>query len=406
MSDSIPALVLPSGGMAARHRKGVKAEQFFVLHRHMVARETLMREQRVEFRSASDITLISHHNGNAIGEPLFHATNHCAESASGNNLVGTDELDCDVRLSTVRFNDVRYLTDCSDLNFLGVDWINKLSFPFLYSILEFVEQRYVLTSIKRFRSNNIAPVMRYSSLALVKLSIDTGTFVKQESTHIIERKARFNLHRYTEPLIVPFNELEYGELGASHRTGYGSRDTVIEMPYLDSWTTPYVNTLGGSPIESPVGRVRLSLRDGVFYSRSKISMEPDCDIFSAIFRTLKFLVAEGFGTNMRLFVFCPFCLRLPASTETVNFVEPLVPEVLILDVDSLRTLPKGHSHFLKNALRCQRTRCSILVIHFYGSLTNQIDYPGNTAFHSISDKMQEAYGILDINNSRVLVPRI
>ncbi|GAA48374.1 hypothetical protein CLF_101527 [Clonorchis sinensis] len=38
----------------------------------------------------------------------------------------------------------------------------------------------------------------------------------------------------------------YGQLRASHQTGYGSRRTVIATPYLGPWTSPYMNILGES----------------------------------------------------------------------------------------------------------------------------------------------------------------
>jgi hypothetical protein len=82
---------------------------------------------RLQLDTASDVTLISKSTWELLGKPVLSPTNHQAHSASGNTLKLTGELNCVVSFKDISTPAICYLTDFSNLNLLGLDWIDKLN---------------------------------------------------------------------------------------------------------------------------------------------------------------------------------------------------------------------------------------------------------------------------------------
>ena len=80
---------------------------------------------RFQFDTASDITLISRNTWTKIGKPDLLKTKHVAQSASGNDIRLTGELNCSVSFRDKQFTGTWYVTD-ADLNLIGLDWIEEL----------------------------------------------------------------------------------------------------------------------------------------------------------------------------------------------------------------------------------------------------------------------------------------
>lgn len=98
-----------------------------------------------QFDTASDITLISQTSWKLLGEPCLSATDHIARSASGDQIHLTGELTCNVTFQVTTFSGVCYLAEKSELNLIGLDWIEQLN---LFEIpLKFVFNTFSFTSV-------------------------------------------------------------------------------------------------------------------------------------------------------------------------------------------------------------------------------------------------------------------
>ena len=88
----------------------------------------LINKRPVKFQvyTASDITLISRSTWELLGKPTLIDTSHVACSASGNKIQLTAELICDVSCKEKKNSGVCYITDSSNLNLLGLDFIEEL----------------------------------------------------------------------------------------------------------------------------------------------------------------------------------------------------------------------------------------------------------------------------------------
>ena len=73
---------------------------------------------RFQFDTASDITLISRNTWTKIGKPDLPKTKQVAQSASGNDVRFTGELNCSVSFRDKQFTGTCYMTD-ADLNLIG-----------------------------------------------------------------------------------------------------------------------------------------------------------------------------------------------------------------------------------------------------------------------------------------------
>ena len=98
-----------------------------------------------QFDTASDITLISRNTWTKIGKPDLLKTKHVAQSASGNDIRLTSELNCSVSFRDKQFTGTCYVAD-ADLNLIGLDWIEELD---LYTIpLKSVFNTFSLKSVQ------------------------------------------------------------------------------------------------------------------------------------------------------------------------------------------------------------------------------------------------------------------
>ncbi|VDN11202.1 unnamed protein product [Dibothriocephalus latus] len=82
---------------------------------------------RLQFDTASDISLISRSTWQIIGRPPMITSDKKAMNVSGGFLRLTDELKCDVSFDGTQFKGTCYLTKLPKLDLIGLDWIEKLS---------------------------------------------------------------------------------------------------------------------------------------------------------------------------------------------------------------------------------------------------------------------------------------
>lgn len=75
--------------------------------------------------TAFNITLILHLMWEWLGKPTWTSTSHVPRSASGNTIQLIGELNCGVSFKNKQFSGVCYITDSSNLNLLGLDFIEK-----------------------------------------------------------------------------------------------------------------------------------------------------------------------------------------------------------------------------------------------------------------------------------------
>ena len=78
-----------------------------------------------QFDTASDITLISRNTWTKIGKPDLLKTKHVAQSASGNDILLTGELNCSVSFRDKQFTGTCYVID-ADLNLIGLERVEEL----------------------------------------------------------------------------------------------------------------------------------------------------------------------------------------------------------------------------------------------------------------------------------------
>ncbi|XP_055589911.1 uncharacterized protein K02A2.6-like [Uranotaenia lowii] len=78
---------------------------------------------RLQFDTASDITVISRRVWNKLGSPKLQSTDHQAKSASGKTLHISGKLQCHVTLGNITKFATCYVTSQPNLNLIGLDWM-------------------------------------------------------------------------------------------------------------------------------------------------------------------------------------------------------------------------------------------------------------------------------------------
>ena len=94
---------------------------------------------RLQFDSASDITLISSRIWKQIGSPQLIKSDKSARNASGGELKLIGELECDITFDGVHKKGTCYVTEHPNLNLFGIDWIEMFGL-FDVPINEFCHQ--------------------------------------------------------------------------------------------------------------------------------------------------------------------------------------------------------------------------------------------------------------------------
>ena len=82
------------------------------------------KSNRFRFDTTSDITLISQSSWKSLGKPCQSERDQIARSTSGDQIHLTGELTCNVTFQPTTFSWVCYLAKNSELNLIGLDWIN------------------------------------------------------------------------------------------------------------------------------------------------------------------------------------------------------------------------------------------------------------------------------------------
>ncbi|CAH8589626.1 unnamed protein product [Dicrocoelium dendriticum] len=81
----------------------------------------------LQLDTASDITIISRSTWRKLGRPAFKRTTLTAQNASGEPLRLDGEIECEVSFKELQLRGTIYLVSCTDVNLLGIDWIEKLN---------------------------------------------------------------------------------------------------------------------------------------------------------------------------------------------------------------------------------------------------------------------------------------
>ncbi|GAA48849.1 hypothetical protein CLF_102113 [Clonorchis sinensis] len=81
----------------------------------------------LRFTTGSDITLLSERKLKRIGQPQVKPTEHWARNVFDGEPTVSGTVVCNVVFSGLTAHLTCYLASCSNLNLLGLDWINKLN---------------------------------------------------------------------------------------------------------------------------------------------------------------------------------------------------------------------------------------------------------------------------------------
>ncbi|GAA51908.1 hypothetical protein CLF_106999 [Clonorchis sinensis] len=194
---------------------------------------------RLQLDTASDITLISRSNWELIGKPVVSLTNHRAQSASGSTLLLTGKLACNVSFNNVQFSGTCYLTECPNLNILGLDWIEKLN---LFS----VPLSSVCSALKFSSSSDIAE-------HFTKTLKTTFNDVFQSGLGCCTKtKASLKLQPGSTPIFRPKRPVPFAALATVENELFRLQQSgVIQPVNYSSWAAPIV------VIKKANGKVRI-----------------------------------------------------------------------------------------------------------------------------------------------------
>ena len=195
------------------------------------------RPVKFQFDTASDITLISRSTWKLLGKPTLKDTN-VACSASVNKIQLTGELICDVSFKEKMFRCI-YITDSSNLNLLGLDFIEELD---LFKVL--------LNSIfNTFQVNSAADTDKHL-ISILKTKFNN---VFQEGLGCCTKvKATLKLKSDSKPIFRPKRPVPYAALATvENEINRLQQGGVIQPINYSSWAAPIVM------VKKANGKVRL-----------------------------------------------------------------------------------------------------------------------------------------------------
>lgn len=197
------------------------------------------RPIKFQFDTASDITLISRTTWESLGKPPLKDTTHVACSASGNKIRLNGELICDVSFKDKHFSGVCYITDSSNLNLLGLDFIEELD---LFKVP-------LNTIFNTFQVNSAADTEKHFK-SMLKAKFNN---VFQEGLGCCTKvKATLKLKSDTKPIFRPKRPVPYAALATvEEELNRLQQAGVIQPTNYSSWAAPIVM------VKKANGKVRL-----------------------------------------------------------------------------------------------------------------------------------------------------
>ncbi|CAH8624674.1 unnamed protein product [Dicrocoelium dendriticum] len=196
---------------------------------------------RLQFDTASDITIISKNTWKHIKKPKMIDSNKIAHNASGGVLKLVGEINCKIAFNGVEKAGTCYLSDRPNLNLLGLDWMEKL-------------QLFDAPMSQICNTVQTDPV--HSSLSIEemtrKLKQQFVTLFEDGLGHCTKFKAKLCLREGTKPVFRAKRPVPYAAMTAvDQELDRLERAGVITPVNYSSWATPIV------AVKKPNGKVRV-----------------------------------------------------------------------------------------------------------------------------------------------------
>ncbi|XP_055527816.1 uncharacterized protein K02A2.6-like [Wyeomyia smithii] len=190
---------------------------------------------RLQFDTASDITVISRQTWENLGSPKLQPTTNQAKTASGKPLHLIGELSCPITLGKIIKNGTCYVTTHPNLNLFGLDWIELFelwSHP-LSAICNHVRSISIQPPIEQYKA--AFPNVFKESLGLCKKT-RVKLFLKQDARPVFKPKRP-----------VPFTSVVKvdAEIDRLERLG------IITPVNFSQWAAPIFT------VKKPNGKVRI-----------------------------------------------------------------------------------------------------------------------------------------------------
>ena len=197
---------------------------------------------RLQLDTASDITIISKQILRSIGSPPIQPTTHVAFNASGGQLQLSGEFQCEISVGPTHATGIVYVTNRSNLNLLGLDWIHKLQ---------------LLNAPLNQICNNLQ-VQRPSEPAdkdkkwLTQLQRKFPTVFQNDLGKCTKAKAKLVLVENAKPVFRPKRPVPYAALPiVEAELDRLEREGVIQHVNYSEWAAPIV------VVKKPNGKVRI-----------------------------------------------------------------------------------------------------------------------------------------------------
>ncbi|CAH8609833.1 unnamed protein product [Dicrocoelium dendriticum] len=198
----------------------------------------------LQLDTASDITIISRSVWKRLGKPAFKRTTLTAKNASGGSLRLDGEIECEVSFNGLNLRGTIYLVTSSDVNLLGIDWIEKLHLldvP-LSHICSENNVAVLRTAVSNQPGQSIAELLQSKYACVFQSELGHCTKMQAKLTLLPEAKPVFRPRR---PVPHASQALVEHELDRLQQAG------VIEQVSFSQWAAPIV------VIRKPNGSVRL-----------------------------------------------------------------------------------------------------------------------------------------------------
>ncbi|XP_029142978.1 uncharacterized protein K02A2.6-like, partial [Protobothrops mucrosquamatus] len=198
------------------------------------------KSTRLQFDTASDITLISKSTWNHIGRPLVISSIKEVRNASGDELNLTGEIHCDISFNGVQTRGICYLTDRPNLNLLGIDWIEKLGL-FDVPVNKICNQ----LQVKKAHTSSVQGMMQL-------LRQKFATIFEDGLGHCTKFKASLSLKPGVKPVFKAKRPVPYAAIqSVNDELDRLQKSGVIQPVNYSPWAAPIV------AVKKASGKVRI-----------------------------------------------------------------------------------------------------------------------------------------------------